>query len=243
MGGDLVGQDVLAGDRQMRGVIEHAPGAGDPLLGVDHDVGDQPRASQRREPEHGRRRVAAGVGDDARTRDPLAVQLAQPVHSFIQQVRPRVLAIPLLVRGQRPESEVGAEIDDARAALAQRAHRRRRRPRAGRRRPPRRWARSDRGRAPRSPAARGTADIGDPGGRPTSERPLTVDAARSPDGARAGARPARPRSPVAPATISTRAEPGANCCVAVTVQPRSSPPDAPRAQRRCARAAAPRPRR
>ena len=52
VGGDVVGNDVLAGHRQVGGLVEGSPGAGDPLLGVDHDVGDQPRAGERREAEH-----------------------------------------------------------------------------------------------------------------------------------------------------------------------------------------------
>ena len=64
VGGDLVGEDVLAGHREVGGLVEGAPGAGDALLGVDHDVGDQPGARERREAEHGGGRVAAGVGDD-----------------------------------------------------------------------------------------------------------------------------------------------------------------------------------
>ena len=50
-------------DRCVR-LVERAPGAGDALLGVDHDVGDQPGARERREREQRRGRVAAGVGDD-----------------------------------------------------------------------------------------------------------------------------------------------------------------------------------
>ncbi len=63
--GDLVRDDVLAGHRQVRGLVERAPGAGDPLLGVDHDVRDQAGAGERGEREQRRGRVAAGVGDDA----------------------------------------------------------------------------------------------------------------------------------------------------------------------------------
>ena len=66
--GDLVGDDVLARHRQVRGLVERAPGAGDALLGVDHDVGDQPGARERREREQRRGRVAAGVGDERRRR-------------------------------------------------------------------------------------------------------------------------------------------------------------------------------
>src|SRR6202020_2346674 len=49
----------------------------------------------------------------------------QPVDRFAQQVGTRMLAVPLLVGRERRESEVGAEVDDANATLAQRADRRR----------------------------------------------------------------------------------------------------------------------
>ena len=79
VGGDLVGQDVLARHRQVGGLVERPPGAGDALLGVDHDVGDQPGAGERREREQRGRRVAAGVGHDVALGDLLAVQLGQAV--------------------------------------------------------------------------------------------------------------------------------------------------------------------
>ena len=95
--GDLVGDDVLAGHRQVGGLVERPPGAGDALLGVDHDVGDQPGAGERREREQRRGRVAARVGDDRGAGDLLAVQLGQPVDGLAEQLRARVLAVPALV--------------------------------------------------------------------------------------------------------------------------------------------------
>ena len=86
VGGDLVGEDVLAGHRQVRGLVERAAGAGDALLGVDHHVGDQPGARERREREQRRGRVAAGVGDDPGAGDLLAVQLGEPVDGLAQQL-------------------------------------------------------------------------------------------------------------------------------------------------------------
>ena len=71
--------------------------------------------------EHGRGRIAAGVGDDRRVGDLLAVQLGQPVRGLVEQVRARVRAVPLLVCLDRGEAEVGAEVDYARAELVQRA--------------------------------------------------------------------------------------------------------------------------
>ncbi len=109
----------------MRGLVERAPGAGDALLGVDHDVGDQPGARERREAEQRGRRVAAGVGDDAGAGDLLAVQLGQAIDGAGEQLGARVGAVPLLVGRERGQAEVGAEVDDARAAVTQLADSRR----------------------------------------------------------------------------------------------------------------------
>ena len=88
VGGDLVGEDVLAGHRQVRGLVERAPGARDALLGVDHHVGDQPGAGERRE-----RRAATPSGSSPgwrRSPAPaiaLAVQLGQPVDGLARAAR------------------------------------------------------------------------------------------------------------------------------------------------------------
>ena len=71
--GDLVREDVLPRHRHVGGVVVHAARARNPLLGVDHHVLEQARARERREREQRRGRVAAGIRDDPRVRDPLAV--------------------------------------------------------------------------------------------------------------------------------------------------------------------------
>ena len=117
--GDLVGQDVLAGERQVRSLVERAARSGDALLCVDHDVAEQSRARQRRESQHGSRGVAAGVRDDRRAHDLRAVQLGQPVHRLIEQLRAWMRPVPPLVGGKRGEAKVGAQIDHPHSQLAQ----------------------------------------------------------------------------------------------------------------------------
>ena len=136
--GDLVGEDVLARHREVRGLVERAPGAGDALLGVDHDVGDQPRARERREREQRGGRVAAGVGDDRRGGDLLAVQLGQPVDGLARAARGagarRTSARRSRARRRKSALRSTTRTPRSRSAADGRAPRRR----AGRRRPRRR---------------------------------------------------------------------------------------------------------
>ena len=111
--------------RAVRRLVERASRSREALLGVDHDVGDQPGARKRREAEQRGRRIAARVCDDRGALDPLAVQLGQAIDGLREQIRTRVLAVPTLVGCERGEPEVGAQIDHARAAVAQTADRRR----------------------------------------------------------------------------------------------------------------------
>ena len=55
----LVGEGVLVHRDVVHRVAAAAPGAGDALLGVDDDVGEQALLGQRRQREHARGRVAA----------------------------------------------------------------------------------------------------------------------------------------------------------------------------------------
>ena len=103
-----------------------APGARDARLRVDHHVADQPGAGERREREQRRGRVAARVGDEVGAGDPLAVQLGQPVDALAEQLGRAVRAVPVLVDAAVAQPEVGRQVDDADAALAQRGDGRRR---------------------------------------------------------------------------------------------------------------------
>ena len=80
------------------------PAAGHAALAVDDDAGqlDQPVRHQRGEAEDRRLRVAAGVGDELRAVDVVAVQLRQPVNR-VGEIRGVVvrLLVPLLVNVRR----------------------------------------------------------------------------------------------------------------------------------------------
>ena len=135
---DLVRRDVLVGRDEVRRARRRAAGAGDAGLGVDHDVADQPRARQRREPEQRRGRVAAGVGDEVGARD--LRRGAAPA----ARRRPGRTARAPCARRTSPRRcrgrAAGSRPTGRRPARRARAARRRPAPprRAGRRRPPRR---------------------------------------------------------------------------------------------------------
>ena len=120
-----VGVDVLVDGHEVGLLGGGAPGARHARLGVDDDVLDQPCARQRREREQRRGRIAAGVGDQRGAADLLAVQLGQPVDGLVEQLGRLVLAVPPLVHRRVAQAEVGAQVDDAHAPLAQRADQRR----------------------------------------------------------------------------------------------------------------------
>ena len=158
------------------GLVEGAPGAGDALLGVDHHVGDQPGAGERREREQRRGRVAAGVGDDRRVGDPLAVQLGQPVDG-LARAAPGAGAGRTSARRSRASAAGSRRSGRRRARRARAAPRRSaRRRRAGRRRPPRRSPsrRVEVERLDRERHAVARVELV-AGARPSSERPVTAD--------------------------------------------------------------------
>ena len=86
---DAVGVDVLVDGDEVGRVGGRAAGAGDAGLGVDHDVGDQARAGERREREDRGGRVAARVGDEVGVADLLAVELGQPVDGALRSAPAR----------------------------------------------------------------------------------------------------------------------------------------------------------
>ena len=86
-----------------------------PALAVDH-----PRLEQRPDGEIRRRRIAAGIGDQARRPNPLPAELRQPVGRFGQQRRLRMLGlVPLLVALGGTEAEGAAQVDDLHAGREQ----------------------------------------------------------------------------------------------------------------------------
>ena len=86
-----------------------------------------PGFEQRQEAQLHRRRIAAGIADDARAADRLAIHLRQAVDRFGEQVGARVRhPVPLLEHGRVLEAEIGGEIDDLHAGareLARLGHR------------------------------------------------------------------------------------------------------------------------
>ena len=123
---DLVGEGVLV-HRYVLGLLLTAPpGAGDPLLGVDHHIREQALGGERRQRQQRRGRVAAGVGDELRLADRLAVQLGQAVGCAVEQIGLTVGPVPLLICRQVAEPEVGGEVDHLRPEPPQRGDHRRR---------------------------------------------------------------------------------------------------------------------
>lgn len=102
-----------------------APSARHTGLGVDDHVPDHTSARERRKREQRRGRIAAGVRDQRRAADLLAVELRETVDGLAEQLGRLVLAVPAPVHGGVVQAEVGAQVDDADTALAQRGHQRR----------------------------------------------------------------------------------------------------------------------
>ena len=121
---DLVGLDVLGDRDEVRRLGGLAAGSRDARLGVHHHVGDV--LAQRPERQQRGGRVAAGGGHEVRAADLFAVRLREAVDGLVEQLGRLVLCVPALV-ALAVEAEVGREVHDLEAALAQRLHRRRRR--------------------------------------------------------------------------------------------------------------------
>ena len=115
-----VGADVLIDRDEVRALGRRPARPGHAGLRVDHDVVDQSLARERREREHRGRREAAGICDEVRCADLLPVALGKPVDRLIDHARDRVLAVPQLIHLGVSQPEVGAQVDDSHAALAQR---------------------------------------------------------------------------------------------------------------------------
>ena len=117
---DAVGGEVVRGLGEQQVDLGLAPrtrharlAVGDHVLRVDHAGLDQ-----RQEAELHGGRVAAGVADDARLADRLAVHLRQAVHALGQQVGARVRhLVPALEQRRVLEPEVGGEVDDLDAGV------------------------------------------------------------------------------------------------------------------------------
>jgi hypothetical protein len=85
------------------------------MFKIDHRVLDQ-----RQKTKLHRRRIAAGVGDNARAPDTLAVDLGQAVNRFRHKLGARVLgAVPLFPRRDILDAEIGRDVDHAHAGIDQ----------------------------------------------------------------------------------------------------------------------------
>jgi hypothetical protein len=120
---DAVGADALVDLAVMELGLGLATGPGDAALGVHDQVADEPGASERREGQQACRGVAARRPDDRpalRGGDDeiLAMELRQPVHGVLQEVRPGMLeSVPARVVGRGPKPEVRAQVDRRQPAL------------------------------------------------------------------------------------------------------------------------------
>ncbi len=146
-----VGRQALVHLAEVRPLAQALAGARDAGLRVDDDVaGDHVRGHERRERQHGRRRVAAGAGDEPRGLQRGRGPLGHAVGRALGQRRHRV--IPAAARGAVAQAE-GARRGRTRAGRA----------RAGPVRPRRRRLQAARGTRPRTRQA-------DPGRRAESRR-------------------------------------------------------------------------
>ncbi len=120
---DAVRLDALVdlAERQLRLGLPTRPR--DAALGVDHEVGDEPRPGERRERQDGRGGIAARRADDraigaSQGRKLGPMQLRQPVHGPGQEIRRRVIEpVPAGIVGRVAEPEVGALVDDGDARV------------------------------------------------------------------------------------------------------------------------------
>ena len=111
---DAVGVNAFGHLREQHLLLGRPPRAGHAGLGIDDDlVGiDRPRAEQRNERKLRAGGVAAGIGDEPRPLDRVAVELDQPVDClFLQLGRVMLVAVPARIGGRISEAEVGGEID------------------------------------------------------------------------------------------------------------------------------------
>ena len=118
---DTVGVKALGDFGEQHVLTRRSAGAGDPRLGVDHDlVGiDRLGLEERDERKLGAGRVAAGIGDEAGRLDLAPVDFGQAVHRLLLQLRRCMrMAVPARIGGRIGETEIGREIDDLRARRA-----------------------------------------------------------------------------------------------------------------------------
>ena len=113
---ESVGREVLGDVDEVEGTL---PGARHSRGRADDHVADQAALGKRREGEHRRGGIAAGVRDQLGGAHPVAVELGEPVDGALQQVGLAVRPVPALVAGHVAQAEVGGEVDDQGAQAPQ----------------------------------------------------------------------------------------------------------------------------
>ena len=125
MGQQAVRHEVLVDGPEVQGVGGRPPGPGGARGRIDDDPAslDQPGPHEGRQGQPGRRRVAAGGGDERGPGQRFAKQLRQPVDGLVEELRRLVrLAVPGRVEGRVTQPEVGGQVDDDADAVAQGRH-------------------------------------------------------------------------------------------------------------------------
>ena len=105
-------------------VLQAAPGAGDPGLGVDEDsIGfHHPRAQERQHREQGTGRVTTRRRDQRSTRQQLPVDFGHAVYRLSKELGGFVLAIPLGVDRFAAQPEIGRDVQGHDRSLAECSH-------------------------------------------------------------------------------------------------------------------------
>ena len=121
MAAQAVGREVGVDLGEVRSDFQRSSRPRNSRLSINDRAPVQPAfRGQRRQGENCRGRIAAGHADQARLRDRVAMQLRQPIDRLGQQMRRRMLAVPLFVRLFVVEAEIGRRVDHRRAALDER---------------------------------------------------------------------------------------------------------------------------
>src|SRR5258708_23644067 len=117
---DVVRPEIVGRLRQQESDCGLAPGTGGSRLAIGDEVFgvDDTGLDEGYEAQLDRRRIAAGIADDARATDLVAVELGQSVDRFGEKIGTRVRhLVPLLEHRDIADAKVGSEIDDLYAGV------------------------------------------------------------------------------------------------------------------------------
>src|SRR5437867_56959 len=109
-----VGADALVDGPEKEGLVDAVARTGDARLRVDDDVvADEAGRRRREEREERGGRIAAGIRDELRAAEPVAMAFGQAVHRLSEERGRRVLVpVPLAVERGIPEAEIAPDVDD-----------------------------------------------------------------------------------------------------------------------------------